>query len=181
VLSAALRATSTLTRLSLMGMSPIYGPTFDADNRAAVMVLGALTGHPSLRELKLGTDWQTHEAGYAAAGAALGALVAANAPALRTLWLPYCSLEDEGAGALVDALPHNTHLRTLLLTGNNLTPEFGHGRLLPAVRANSSLQHLIACNNEEQYDDSDDFEIEWRRMKERYALEAEALVAARAA
>ncbi len=164
-----------------MGMSPIYGPTFDADNRAAVMLLRALTGHASLRELKLGTEHQTYEAGYAAAGAALGALVAANAPALQMLWLPYCSLEDEGAGPLVDALPHNTHLRTLLLTGNNLTPEFGHGRLLPAVRANTSLRQLSACNNEEQYDDSDSFEIEWQRMNERYALEAEALVAARAA
>ena len=77
----------------------------------------------------------------AISGAAVGALVAANAPALTELDLSIvlCSL---ALGALVTALPRNTHLRTLDLSGNRLREPFVTEQLLPAVRANTSLRRL---------------------------------------
>jgi hypothetical protein len=136
LLANALRANSTLTTLSLGAVRLWH------DAAAAVALLGALTGHPSLRTL----DIRGHNVGAptAAAGAALGALVAANAPALRELDISYCSLGDDGLGPLVDALPANTHLRTLNISGSNTSEAFGRDRLLPAVRANSSLRQLSA-------------------------------------
>jgi hypothetical protein len=72
----------------------------------------------------------------------LGALVTANAPALRTLDVARCLLGDVGMAALVDALPHNTHLRTLKCAYNDLTEAFARNRLLPALQANASLRKL---------------------------------------
>jgi hypothetical protein len=43
---------------------------------------------------------------------------------------------------LLDALPANTHLRTLLLGEVTASAAFVRERLLPAVRANASLTHL---------------------------------------
>jgi hypothetical protein len=101
----------------------------------------------------------------AAAGAALGALVAANAPALQELDAAYSWLADEGLGPLVDALPGNTHLRKLLLSeeAHGMSEAFARDRLLPAVRANASLRYLATG-------------VDWEG-----AVEAEALVLQRAA
>jgi hypothetical protein len=77
-----------------------------------------------------------------AAGAALGALVAANAPALLLLSLRDCGLEEAALGLLVDALPRNTHLRILRLGDVTASAAFLRNRLLPAVRANTSLTLL---------------------------------------
>ena len=49
---------------------------------------------------------------------------------------------DEFLGPLCDALPRNTRLRTLNISHNSMTREFAAQRLLPAVRANTTLQHL---------------------------------------
>jgi hypothetical protein len=69
-------------------------------------LLGALTGHASLRMLDLsmnGHDDNPHDAEHAAAtGAALGALVGANAPALTALDVSVCSLGDDGLRPLFD-------------------------------------------------------------------------------
>jgi hypothetical protein len=64
----------------------------------------------------------------------------------------------------VDALPLNTHLRTLNLDCNSFTGVFARDRLLPAVRANTSLRHLSAENY---------------TRDNKFLREAEALVAAR--
>jgi hypothetical protein len=131
LLADALRANSTLTTLILEGIS------FWHDAAAATTLLGALTGHPSLRKLEVRLDAVGARA--AVAGAALGALVTANAPALHELHLRDHHLGDDGLGPLVDALPASTHLRTLDVRGNNMSEAFVHYRLLPAVRANSGL------------------------------------------
>ncbi len=78
----------------------------------------------------------------AAAGAALGALVAANAPALTELDVSWCHLGDDGLRPLFEALPQNTHLRMLKCEGNGSSREFGRDVALPAVRANASLRQL---------------------------------------
>ncbi len=134
MLGNALRANSTLT-----------AATFDSFDlfrnvAAAAAVLGALTAHPSLR--KLDVSWNNAAANaVAAAGAALAALVAANAPTLHELSLRGCYLGDAGLGPLVDALSHNnTHLRRLDCRTNDLSDAFKRNRLLPAVRANTWLQ-----------------------------------------
>jgi hypothetical protein len=66
---------------------------------------------------------------------------------------------------VVEALRHNTHLTKLDCFGSEVSGYFSRTRLLPAVRANTSLRELIATR-----EDADDAA----------AHEAEALVAARA-
>jgi hypothetical protein len=78
------------------------------------------------------------------AGAALSALITANAPALHEVNVLRCALGDAGLGPLVDALPANTHLRTLDVSDNDKSEAFSLQRLLPAVRANSGLRELSA-------------------------------------
>jgi hypothetical protein len=199
LLADALRANCTLQRLVISGVQLWH------DVRAALTLLAALTGHASLRSLtcsKNEFDYVSHHNGplyYAAhielVGAALGALVAADAPALEELDVSCCSLSDEGIGPLCDALAHNTHLRTLTLAGNQLSAGFAGDRLLPAVRANTSLRELEVLDDGDESpeegddaDESDDEEwsLEWEErelMREAYAHKsaAEQLVKAREA
>jgi hypothetical protein len=135
VLAAALRANATLTSLNLEGVR-----VFD-DTAAGAELLGALTGHTSVRVLSLRSNHVT-AADRAAAGAALGALVAANAPALTELNVSDCNLGDAGLRPLFEALPHNTHLRTLNCRSNRISINFEMDELLPAIRANASLRRL---------------------------------------
>jgi hypothetical protein len=136
LLRDALRANSTVTSLSMH--AAVWR---DAD--AAAALLGALTGHISLRTLKLSGN-NVLQAMQPSAGAALGTLLAANAPALTELDVSYKDLRDAGLGPLFDALPYNTHLRTLDVSGNDMSVAFVRDVLLPAVRANTSLHKLVA-------------------------------------
>ncbi len=87
-------------------------------------------------------DRPENQEAAAAAGAALGALLAADAPALTELDVSECRLGDAALGPLCDALPRNTHLRSLNLYGNDISEAFAAEQLLPAVRANASLRML---------------------------------------
>jgi hypothetical protein len=78
VLTAALRGNRTLTSLTLDDAGD--GGLF-VDVAAAAELLGALHGHPSLHTLRVVNN-RMAAANRAAVGAMLGALVAANAPAL---------------------------------------------------------------------------------------------------
>jgi hypothetical protein len=117
------------------------------------------------------TDYiiQAGEQQAPALAAALGALVAANAPALRDLNVWSNGLRDAGLGPLVDASRRSTrrHLRKLNLSENSCTAAFARDRLLPAVRSETSLRRLRA-ENYVAGGDADEF-----------THEAEALVAAR--
>jgi hypothetical protein len=106
-------------------------------------LLDALTAHASLRVLILSSN-PVNAAHQADMGAALGALVAANAPALHTLNVSCGSLGDVGLRPLCDALPQNTHLRELAIFSNSITEVLARDVLLPAVRANTSLRKLDA-------------------------------------
>jgi hypothetical protein len=138
LLGNALCANTTLTSVSVA-----FTGLFN-DAAAVTALLGALTAHPSLQTLDLCFNHNplaVHApAALAAADAALGALVAANAPALRELDLNFCDLTDAGLGLLVDALPSNTHLRVLDCGNNGVSEAFMRERLLPAVRANPWLE-----------------------------------------
>jgi hypothetical protein len=130
-LGNALRASSTITAVSLRSVGLWRDPA------AATALLGALTGHASLHSL----DISHNRVGRDQAGAVIAALVAANAPALHELNVSVCYLGEEGLRPLFDALPANTHLRTLQL-GVTASIAFLRDRLLPAVRANTSLTSL---------------------------------------
>jgi hypothetical protein len=160
LIADALRANSTLTSLKLVDCC------FWHDAAAATLVLDALTAHRTLCTLDLNTNnIETGDAHAPALGAALGALVAADAAALHELNLSYMAYFDAGLlalGPLLDALPLNTHLRTLNLDYHRFTDDFARDRLLPAVRANTSLRHLKI-----------------RQGANRFLREAAALVAAR--
>jgi hypothetical protein len=145
LLGGALRANATLTSLSLDWVRLWE----HADSAAAL--LGALTAHRSLRALSFAGnsaspfDGEAAEARREAAGAALGALLHANAPALRTLDVSFCDLREAGMLPLLEGLRHNTHLRALNCEENDPCEVFERCALLPAVRANTSLQRLCAC------------------------------------
>ncbi len=139
LLGNALRANTTLTSVTFKRVSLF------SNAAAAAALLGALMAHPSLEKLDISDNSfvgfeQPTPAGLAAAGAPLGALVAANAPALRELRLEGCYLADAGLGPLLDALAGNTHLRVLQCNYNGLSEAFKRERLLPAVRANAWLK-----------------------------------------
>ncbi len=111
--------------------------------RAAGVLLGALVGHASLRVLAL----RGKRAGWAELGTLLGALVAADAPALRELDVADNDLGDVGLAPSVAALPRNTHLRVLVTSENGMSERFVRERLLPAVRANTTLQRLYCTEH----------------------------------
>jgi hypothetical protein len=134
-LGNALRTSGTLTAVTLSGVG-MWG-----DLAAATALLGALTGHPSLSSLNISYN-RVDPAGREEAGACIAALVAANAPALQELNVDGCRLGDAELRPLFDALPANTHLRKLNCIYNDLSDAFMRERLLPAVRANSSLRKL---------------------------------------
>jgi hypothetical protein len=135
LLGNALRANTTLCTLQLKGVF------LWADAEAGVAVMTALTAHPSLQRLNLANN---HVGDAAAVGAALGALIAANAPALHTLYVSHSALGDAGLAPLFDALPRNTHLRTLRCNGIAISAAFSRDTFLPAIRANTSLRELEA-------------------------------------
>ena len=139
------------------------------DDDAAVVLLRSLTGHCSLRTLVLGGNYPPDAS---IAGAALGAIVFVNSAALRSLDVEHSTLGDPGIGPLMAALRHNTHLRELICNNNGMSAAFARARFLSAVRDNTSLRKLVAS---EQWGNQEDGQAPPA------VLEAEALVAARAA
>jgi hypothetical protein len=142
LLGNALRANTTLTSVTFKFIRLFNEPA------SAAALLGALTGHPSLRILDVSDNRRLFNpaapAVVAVVGAALAALVAANARPLHELHLRDCRLGDAGLGPLANALPHNTHLRMLDCTDNELSEAFERDQLLPAVRrANPWLQATL--------------------------------------
>jgi hypothetical protein len=129
----ALRVNTTLTELNL------YSANFCLDMHVAGVLLGALIGHPSLRQFVITGGGPAAE-DRGAFGATLAALIAADAPALQVLYCPGNFLEDVGLAPIADALPLNRHLRELDVGDNWMSPTFAYERLLPAVRANTTLR-----------------------------------------
>ena len=131
----ALRMNTTLTSLNL-GHAHLC-----RDMRVAGVLLSALLGHPSLRELDIyGEDITvTTTEARNAFGAALAALVAADTPSLHVLECHSNSLGDAGLVSIVEALVLNHHLRWLNVNHNGISEAFARERLLPALRAHDAL------------------------------------------
>jgi hypothetical protein len=134
LVAGALRASTTLTTLVFKeaGLCSDKRGT-----RAAIVVLGALVGHPSLRTLVLSDEIVLKPE---AVGSALATLVAADMPALQNLSIDGNSLGDGPLARLVYALRGNRHLRRLDISQNGLSEDFMLERLLPALRANTGMR-----------------------------------------
>lgn len=129
-LASALRGNRTLTALGLRRGVGLWS----APPAATTALLDAITRHPTLCILDLSYDSAEHH--QAAAGAAIAALLAANAPALTSLDLSGCYLGEIGMELICDALQRNTHLRELKLYSKNLiSKRFARERLIPAADA----------------------------------------------
>ena len=136
----ALRVNTTLTKLDL------YCTGLSSDMLVAGTLLGALVRHPSLRELSITGEYIAAAEHRGAFGAALGALIAADAPALHVLDCSYNRLGDAGLAPIVEALALNRHLRALDCHSNGTSEAFARERLLPAVRANATLREFKCIN-----------------------------------
>jgi hypothetical protein len=119
----------------------LHAVDFWADSAAAATLLRGVA-HSRVRVLSLPENEALEEDQQAAAGAALGELIAANCASLHELEVNDCALGDAGLAPLADALPLNTHLRVLECMSNEVSEECARLRLLPAVHANSSLRML---------------------------------------
>jgi hypothetical protein len=135
-LAQALRASTSLTSLCVK---------FPGGNNTATYstLLEALTGHARLQKLAMPHRRVFRGSSASGIGAALGALLSANTPALQELDVHDC-LRGEEMRPLLNALRHNTHLRTLDCSDNGLSEAKMHRHLLDAVRANTSLRKLVA-------------------------------------
>jgi hypothetical protein len=142
----ALHVNTTLTHLDMSCAD------FCVDTRSAVLLLGALVGHPSLRELWITCNQDLDATEF---GAALAALIAADAPALKIFNCSINSLGDAGLAPIVEALALNRNLRTLDVGRNSMSEAFARERLLPAVRANTTLRDFTCENYAEELEDDD--------------------------
>ena len=124
-LADAVTASRTLTQVEL------FAVCLWEDAAAAAVMMRALTGHSHLQAIKLGANDPPDPS---AAGVALGALVAANTPALTTLDVGTQELGDVGLGPLFDALPRNNHLRELRCAHTGMSAAFARDVVLPAAR-----------------------------------------------
>jgi hypothetical protein len=145
---ASALSASALTTLVLDGSGWWRTPA------AAAALLRGLVAHPTLTCVVLtcltsaaaafarqGADGDGD--GAACVAAQLGALLAADAPALRTLQLGGHACVVPGvARALFGALPRNAHLLSLDVRGLYLSAACVRDDVLPAVRANGSLRAL---------------------------------------
>jgi hypothetical protein len=155
LLAGALRANSTLTDLSLDAADLWAHPA------AALALLGALTGHASVRTLALPRNSLPGEAPAApAARAALAALVAADAPALTALDVSRSALSADDAALLFGALARNAHLRSLRCAGHAFRDAFVRDVALPALRANARLTHLVLEDRSDGESESEEEEEE---------------------
>ena len=143
-------AQALLRHAALVDLELRHMQLWDGDAAVGVPLLRALAGRPTLRSLAL-NDLPYGDAPLArrAAGQALGAFVRANPPALAFLELHKCGLELHDLTPLCAALPHNTRMEFLQLSGHQLTPAFINRHLMPGLRENQSLQYLdILCGGE---------------------------------
>jgi hypothetical protein len=173
LLGAALRSNATITSLALTDL------VLWRDLEAATALLAALTGHVSIRSLDLsqnldrrdrrfdvrrravgafgGDDYAQPQQAAHWCFAPLGLLVAANAPALRSLHCRFTGLNESALRPLFESLPRNSHLRELdCVQDAPLRPGFAAEALLPGVRGNGSLVKLRACRDDDDGGDGGD-------------------------
>jgi hypothetical protein len=136
-LCAALRASTTLTELTL-SESGLWSHAAHYN-----ALLTALTGHASVRVLSLDGNMAPMRVTAVSVGRLLGALVAANAPALAELDISDCNLRDNALRPVVHALSRNTHLQTLIMSFNGMSSDLVQQQLLPALARSATLAECL--------------------------------------
>jgi hypothetical protein len=136
VLCAALRACHALTSLGVW-----LSPPDDATRHTVTELLDAAASLPALSELSLTSSRAQDTTAF---GQALGGLLSANLPSLRTLRVTACGLGDEALAPLLDGLAANTHLRELDCRYNYPSVAFERDRLAPALAALAARAELDA-------------------------------------
>jgi hypothetical protein len=158
------------------------------------MVQHGFTAHPSLQKLELLQSRKNEMYDFAGCidadtAVQLGAMLAANAPALLELSIDCRGFRhlfgaaEAALAPLFAALPHNTHLRVLLFYNPRIYEPFAAGVLLPAVRANTALrvfgfngEHITPSGGMIHIDRSSPFTTpsmeEARRLVHQRAMEA---------
>jgi hypothetical protein len=144
-----------LARLVQRGCLTKLGVTCQAFPRAHVAsvpaLCAALRSCRTLKHLSLRLDTLNGDHGAnRPTGRALGALLSANLPSLRTLRVNRCLLSDEGLAPLLDGLAANTHLRTLQCRINDPSFDFERDRLAPALAALAARAELDAQRETER-------------------------------
>jgi hypothetical protein len=134
--AASLRACTRLKLLSLDDMGLLVA---SGSIGAEAALMASLVGHPSVEILDVKDRIATGQL-PALLGAWLGAIVAANTPALHHFSVSCASLSDADLLPFFTALPFNTHLRTIVIFHHNLSIDFMRDVALPAIRANTSLR-----------------------------------------
>jgi hypothetical protein len=127
-LCAVLRGCRTLTHLSVSLHPPngVHRHTFTE-------LLEVVAELPALSVLDLSLSRLRKRLAF---GHALGALLRADLPSLRTLRVMGCQLGDKGVRPLLGGLAANTHLHYLdCERGNDLSEAFKRRRLAPALAA----------------------------------------------
>jgi hypothetical protein len=132
-LGAAARACSTLISLTLSGLDLWHDPA------ASSALLGALAGHPTLRELSFRHNEAADSAAAATLGAAICMVLSANAPSLKRLNVSLCGLDDGAAEYLLLGMAACTHLRDINLDQNDFSKAMVRERLEPAMKAMPSF------------------------------------------
>jgi hypothetical protein len=151
------------------------------------LVQRGFIAHSSLRKLELLNSRSGEAADFAGcvdAGVAaqLGAMLAADAPALLELSIDCRSRDNASEAAmapLFTALAYNTHLRVLLFQNRLLREAFAAGALLPALRANNALrvlgldgEHIVTAAENNRLLNNAPSAVEARRLVHRRAVEA---------
>jgi hypothetical protein len=147
--AAALVADALRINRTLMELRLAYA-FLCVDMRVAVLLLGGLVGHPSLRLLRFVGERTTNAEDGSAFGAALAALIAADAAELQVLECcdNHC-LGDAGLAPIVEALALNRHLRKLDVSNTDMSEVFARDRLLPALQqANTTLREFKCVGDE---------------------------------
>ena len=132
---SALRACSNLTLLRFR-----LRPPGGASRDVVTGLLDAAATLPALAELDL---WDSNVQDKVATGRALGALLAADSPSLRTLRLNSCRLGDQGLTPLLIGVAANMHLRVLeCCDENQLSAAFERERVVPVLNALEARMEL---------------------------------------
>jgi hypothetical protein len=137
-LCGALRDCTSLTSLELSGCRMPHG--------VYTALLAAVTGHAKLRRLhveyNLNPAAMDDVVGQRAVGAALAALLAANAPSMRELEVHDALSCREGLAPLCAALHGNAFLHRLSLLRDDMSVAFAADVLAPAAHACVTLRAL---------------------------------------
>ncbi len=139
-----LRAFCVALHASKLRSLHLYGSGLCDRPQAAAAVVEALSAHATLSICSLVMCLSCAPDEQRPVGAALGAMLAADAPALTALNVSYNFLEqDDGLVPLFAGLALNTHLRTLQCGHNRAMDErFARQHILPAVQTNRSLREF---------------------------------------